>query len=111
MKYCFLRSPTEGLICFAEKYGTNGQPLIGYMDIKGNMKITPNYSVGFEFLDGIAAVENQNGKLGYITKEGKIAVEFIFDDLLPLSEGGATVWIGIKKGEVDRKGKVIIEPK
>jgi len=81
------------------------------MDIKGNMKITPNYSVGFEFLDGIAAVENQNGKLGYITKEGKIAVEFIFDDLLPLSEGGATVWIGIKKGEVDRKGKVIIEPK
>lgn len=111
MKYCFLRSPTEGLICFAEKYNADGLPLIGYMDLKGNVKISPQYITGFEFLDGIVPVEAQDGKWGYIDKEGKVVVHFIFDEIIPFFEGGASVRIGSKWGEVDRKGKIIIEPK
>src|SRR5437660_12636727 len=51
-----------------------------------------------------------NGRYGYITKSGKVAINPQFDDVGQFSEGLAPVKLGKTWGYVDRNGKLAINP-
>ena len=47
---------------------------IGYMDMKGDMVIKPEFESGSIFVNGLAPVKIGN-KCGYINKQGKMEIE------------------------------------
>lgn len=57
-------------------------------------------------------VSKQNGKYGFIDKNGKVVVDYIYDDVMEQNEYG---YAAVKQnglwGSIDKSGKVIIEPK
>ena len=57
-------------------------------------------------------VKKENGKYGYVNKEGTVVVNFEYDDATEQNEYG---YAAVKKnglwGAIDQKGNVIIEPK
>ena len=56
-------------------------------------------------------IKKQNGKYGFVDKEGKVVVDYQYDDATPQNEYG---FAGIKKdgswGSIDKDGKVVQEP-
>ena len=57
-------------------------------------------------------LSKQNGKYGFVDKDGKVVVDYIYDDAREQNNFG---YIAIKKnglwGSLDKKGNVICEPK
>ncbi len=51
-----------------------------------------------------------NGKDGFIDRDGKIAIEPIFDKAYPFTDGLAAVQQKQKWGFIDTKGRMVIEP-
>lgn len=63
----------------AEKwYQFKKDGLWGMMDAEGNVKIAPLYNAYFEFSEGLAAVEDREGKVGYIDTKGTVVIPFNF---------------------------------
>lgn len=54
-------------------------------------------------------IYNQNGSWGYIDKNENVAIDFIYEDAFPFSEGLAVVQLNQKKGFINRKGETIID--
>lgn len=54
-------------------------------------------------------IYNQNGNWGYIDKDENVAIDFIFEDAFPFSEGLAVVQLNEKKGFINRNGDTIID--
>lgn len=56
-------------------------------------------------------LSKRDGKYGFIDKEGKVIVDYIYDDATEQNSSG---YAGIKKdgvwGSIDSKGKVVVEP-
>ena len=48
------------------------------------------------------------GKWGFVTADGKVAVDFTFDRVQLFSEGLAAVRVGNKWGFIDRRGTLVI---
>ncbi|KXJ98055.1 MAG: KWG Leptospira [Acidobacteria bacterium OLB17] len=53
----------------------------------------------------------QNGKCGYIDRDGNIVIALKFDFCWKFSEGFASVTVGGKHGFIDTKGNYLIKPK
>jgi hypothetical protein len=64
------------------------------------------------FREGKCAVRNENGKWGFIDKEGKLIINYQFDetDDIGFSDGLATVKLGEKWGLINEEGKYVINP-
>ena len=94
----------------------------GFIDRDGQLIIKPTYqAVDRGFQDGLAAVNVggietptgfvEGGKWGYIDKTGAWAIEPQFDKVSMVWEHGVTlVWIGDKRGYINRQGDYIWEP-
>jgi len=52
--------------------------------------------------------EERSGKWGFVTPDGKVAVDFKFDGFQPFSEGLAAVQVGERWGFIDRRGQLVI---
>ena len=90
---------------------------------KGYMKIRVSndykyYNFKFEekkntelLSDNTLFLDKQNGKYGYINKDGIVVVNYIYDDATEQNESG---YAAIKKdgkwGTIDQNGKVVVEP-
>lgn len=112
----------EGLARFEEN------DKIGFIDIKGNVKIKPTLDFGSQqsarlmyFSEGLCIFEDGNsaprdkygnfrGKFGYINKEGKAIIPAQFDYAGPFKNGNAIVSQGGNYGYINRAGKFIIPP-
>lgn len=70
---------TEG-VC----YGQKPEQLYGYYDAFGSTVLDPIYQEAYTFNNGIAKVI-ENGKVGYINKDGSFALQPRFEDLIWLS--------------------------
>ncbi|MNT29774.1 KWG Leptospira [compost metagenome] len=57
-------------------------------------------------------MSKENGKYGYVDKNGNVVVDYIYDDATEENEYG---FASVKKnglwGSIDEKGKVVLEPK
>jgi hypothetical protein len=94
----------------------------GFIDRDGKMVITPKFqAVNRGFQEGLAAVNVggtelphgpvDGGKWGYIDKTGAWVVPPTFDHVSLTWEHGVTlVWIGDKRGYINRQGEYIWEP-
>ena len=95
------------------KKGTNGK--WGYADAGGNFRIGPNYTIAFEFKEGLAAVSLYN-KFGYIDATGRPVISLQYDGASGFSEGLAAVMIydqrqNKKWGYIDKTGQFVIFPR
>ena len=81
----------------------------GYIDQKGNIVISPDYTYAGKFFDGLAIVKKE-GKKGFIDKTGKIVINPEYQSGYEFSDGLACVKPdgGSKFGFIDKKGELVI---
>lgn len=112
----------EGLARFEEN------DKIGFIDLKGNVKIKATLEFGSEqstrlmyfseglcrFEDGSSAPKdkygNFHGKFGYINKDGKVIIPAQYDYAGPFKNGIAIVSQSGNYGYINRSGKFLIPP-
>jgi hypothetical protein len=82
------------------------------MNTKGKVVIEPKFSGNTltRFKDGLAPIQGDNGKYGYINKRGKFVIEPQFDEAQFFYNDFAAVKLNGKYGFIDRKGNVIVKP-
>ncbi len=67
------------------------------------------YTLESKYPENEFKIYNQQGNWGYIDKDQNVAIDFIFEDAFPFSEGLAVVQLNGKKGFINRNGKTIID--
>lgn len=61
---------SEGIIAYAEG------DLWGFQDLSGNVLIPPTYAQAGGFHEGLAAVTNEKGEIGYVATDGTLRIPF-----------------------------------
>ena len=85
------------------KYKIPGENKYGFCNMKGEMVISPQYSLAFSFTEGLAYVI-KNGKAGYIDTKGEIVIPFNYLTASPFVNGTAAVSVSDTiNGEVHRR--------
>lgn len=123
-KYKEVGDFSEGLAAVAIQVGTqkNGSAVVrwGFIDKTGKEVIPcqyrytssrfkgDRYEVGPSFSEGLAAVQDENGKWGYIDQTGKVVIPFQYTLAWNFSEGLAGVYLNGKWGFIDKTEKVVI---
>lgn len=101
---------SEGIYCYGAT-DTYGEPdFVDYMDDEGH-SITPcgtKYEEGMPFSEGLACVY-QDGKYGYIDKNGETVLPFVYDQASSFREGVAYFSRGDEYGLIDKEGNVVLE--
>jgi hypothetical protein len=80
------------------------------VDKEGRVAISPQFAATGNFSSGKCAVQNEEGKWGYIDSEGKIAISYQFDGANKFLDGQAAVEFDGKTVAIDNAGKYIINP-
>lgn len=83
---------------------TEGEPVVGFGGISNDRIDLPAYSESL-----LAAVDPTSGKFGYLDTEGEWAIEPVYDEAKPFSEGLAAVFSSNRWTYIDDKGKAQIE--
>lgn len=82
----------------------------GYINKIGKIIVPPQFDYGFEFYEGLAAVE-KDGKWGYVDCEGKMAIPLILPNGYYFADGLARIKVNGKYGFINRKGQIVIQPR
>lgn len=77
---------------------------------KNDSVIFDNFNFSWGFSDDLAAID-KNGKWGYIDKNGKITIDFQFDEAESFHNGYAAVNIDGRWGVINKNGNVVVERK
>ena len=120
-KYAIFDSPVDdlrvsyedGLIWFIYYLEDGSEAGMGYMNMKGEIVLSPIFRLAEHFSEGMAAVifDSVDKGFSYIDVEGNLAFEEHFAWARPFSEGLAAVsFDGEKYGYIDKTGKFVIEP-
>jgi WG containing repeat len=94
---------------------TNGTSIVrlnkkwGFVDISGQLVITPQFSKFSRFHEGLAEM-SENTRWGFIDRSGKVAIGFEFAKAYPFSEGLACIEANAKYGFIDKGGSTRIPP-
>ncbi len=77
----------------------------GYVDSDGEFRIVlPGFVIGNSFSEGLAVAQNNRYKLGYIDREGRMKIDYRFDEAYDFSEGLARVNYNGKFGYINPEG-------
>jgi hypothetical protein len=91
----------------AMEYESEENIYYGFIDRTGKWVIKPQFTSANEFSEGLAAVEEQYGKLGYIDKTGKFVIPPKYDVAYSFEHGYAYVKIRLYEPVyIDKTGKV-----
>lgn len=85
--------------------------LYGYINSKGDIEITPMYKDAMEFSDGLAKVTTVDGDSYFIDENNNIIIKPNADWYLKFENGYAEIKKDGKYGFIDKKGKIVIEPR
>lgn len=85
----------------------------GTFDEKGKtlMAFTAKYKYLGKSNDGLLLARDQNDRHGYLDKNGKIAIPFVYDQTHNFINGKALVKLNEKYYRIDTQGKIIEEAK
>ncbi len=83
--------------------------LWGYVNLKGEIVVNPQFDDARFFDNGLAEVR-LGTRWGIIDESGKYIINPQFDDVSSFSEGLAAVGLGGKCGFMDKQGKIVINP-
>ena len=108
-KYSFIDGVKGGMALVQSQSGK-----YGFVDKNGKEVIAPKYAGTnghfggyYGFQEGLAGMFDGK-KWGFITKTGKVAVPFVYDEVRPFSEGVAGVLKNGKWGFIDGSNKTVI---
>lgn len=112
--YCIAGDFREGMAPVAVKNLSDKKDSIYYehfyINTKGDKVFQSNFKDSYSFSEGIAAVQFENGKWGWIDKKGKTMFQAYFDECKSFSEGFASFKLDRKWGLINSKGKIILKP-
>ncbi|MGF7045907.1 hypothetical protein J2T13_000367 [Paenibacillus sp. DS2015] len=102
----------DGLALYTSKFqNSDGISVIkyGYINSQGDVVIPPIYHKAFNFVEGLARV-NQGKATGYINTKGELVIPYRFSATSDFSEGLAVVKYTVsgKYGYIDTSGKLIV---
>lgn len=80
----------------------------GYMDMEGNIVVPAIYNSVWAFSEGLAAVKNQAGRVGFIDSTNATVIPFDYEDAVSFYDGYAAVKKDGKWGYVDKNGNTVI---
>ncbi len=81
----------------------------GYVDKDGKFVVNPQFKRAWTFAEGLALVENTEGKYGFIDEQGKLVISPIYKSALSFSEGLAPVVKDSEKIQyIDPSGKTAL---
>ncbi|MEU2392879.1 WG repeat-containing protein [Streptomyces sp. NPDC007369] len=85
---------------------------VGYADPTGAVVIGGAYrQAGLFGPNGLGAVRQEDGRCGYVDREGRLAVAARFDGARPFTtEGTAPALLGDRWGLIDTTGEWVVEP-
>ena len=82
-RYYYLDTPGEGLAAFMlEQFGN-----YGYVDVKGNVAITPRFAVARPFSGGVAVVSYNNVNYGLVDRNGNEVSSFRYKRIGEFHDG------------------------
>ncbi len=81
----------------------------GYINVEGQVVITPRFDLARTFSEGRGAFRGDQGR-GFLDTKGDTAIVAQFDDVRDFSEGLAAVRIGSSWGFIDKSGSYVINP-
>jgi len=99
----------EGLAAYSI-VGDEGKELWGFVDITGQVVITPQFAKVMGFTNGVCAVMNHEGQWGYIDKTGRLTINYQFDFAYGFEKGTAIVISNENFGVINKEGQYIINP-
>lgn len=76
------------------------------IDTRGNELFSGNFKSGFH--EELAVVENENGKKGFMNRQGKMQIPCQFDEVVFFREGLAAVAVKNKWGFINKQGLLVI---
>lgn len=82
----------------------------GFINKKCEFVIEPRFSHAIGFSEGLAWVNDSDGRSGFIDRSGSFVIETPFQSVGSFSNGFALVLDGAKAGYIDKTGKVIWKP-
>jgi len=87
---------------------------VGFINIKGEVIIKPQFDWADEFSEGLCVVRNDNGKLGsgkngYIDTTGKLVIDFKFKYAGKFENGKAKVQVDKDFVFIDKTGNIIAD--
>lgn len=87
---------------------------VGFINIKGEVIIKPQFDWADEFSEGLCVVRNDNGKIGsgkngYIDTTGKLVIDFKFKYAGKFENGKAKVQIEKDFVFIDKTGEIIAD--
>lgn len=98
----------EGLAAFCEGYGEDKK--WGFINTKGEVVITPQFSDCGSFKEGYCAVAFDNDKWGYINSKGIVVIAPEYEEAGKFLNGAAIVELNNKIGVINSQGNFIINP-
>lgn len=81
----------------------------GFLDTKGNIKVTPQFDFAYDFSDSLAAVK-VGSNWGFINKNGTIVINPQFATAFSFHDCYALVVANKKYGIIDKKGNYVVVP-
>jgi hypothetical protein len=107
--YSYAYHYKNGLARVAIHDSTSGINKYGFINEKGDVKVTPQFNNVEDFSDGLALISNgrQNG---FIDKEGKFIINPQFDFATSFEENYAVIKQGELYGYINKEGKIVINP-
>ena len=105
-----LSDSPDGLISFGVTDSSGYKE--GYLDMKGNVVISPRFYQASNFSEGLAWVSmSEDGLYGYIDKTGEYVIQPTFESADKFHKCGlAIVKQGELSGVIDKTGKYILPP-
>jgi hypothetical protein len=91
------------------RYGKNSE-FVDFIDLHGRLQTHGKFQDAGDFKEDLAPVTLGLHKLGYIDRQGKLAIPACYDVAESYSEGLASVRVGRRSFFIDKSGKVVIEP-
>lgn len=109
-KWDWVEEFAEGSACVSYENEEDGYiEKTGYIDKTGRLIMPYKLGAGLPFSEGLAAVQNQNGKYGFINEKGQLVIPYKWQDANSFSEGLAPVTDANNLlGFIDTNGTLVI---
>ena len=104
-QFCDASAFSEGFAIARKEFGPN----YCFYNTKGEKAFDTVFYQCRSFKEGVAIVQNDEGKSGFINHSGEMVIPYSYDYISDFSEGLAIVMEGGKLGYIDKQGRCTLD--